>query len=256
VKEQWRKIAKAVNRTVIPHDVKYYQELQKKRYAWLLSDEQQGKAVRAEQAGHLGKGLQKLVEELLNHPLCQRLTQKPDIFVYKDFGSNLGTFGNIILVPFYEWPGEHDQPRLHKLRAALAHELGHMICADSEPTEQARHPHRDMNQSMERRADLIAAHLCGDGGEALAEWFAGKLKDEKEFQRCADRKTSWLDRVADRIVGGLDRRYPSLETRIQYLRKWADRFQKGQPLPDIDIPDRSHLLGVTLDASPSADLGR
>jgi hypothetical protein len=254
VKEHWRNIVKTFNRTVIPHGVKHYEELQEENYAWLLNDQQRGKAVPADRAGRLGKGLQEMLEELLNHPLCRRLTQKPVLFVHKDLGSRVGTFGNVILVPFYEWPADGDLLGLRGLRAALAHELGHIICRDSEPTEQAHHPHRYMNQRMERRADLIASHLCGDGGKALAERFAAKLKDEKMYQPYVNRNMSWLDRVTNGIVGCMDRRYPSLETRIRYLRNWADGFEKGQPLPDIDTPDLSLRHRASVGSKHSMDL--
>jgi len=235
-KTLWREIIRTLNRTVIQHDIKYYRALEQEKLAELKKDQERGMAVPAEKAGHPGRVLQKILDDLLNHPLCKQLTCKPELYVHHDFGSRIATFSNVIFVPFYEWPGEEHPHGLRMLRAALAHELGHMISRDSEPDQQARSPHNYMNQRMERRADLIAAHLCGDGGAALADSLAAKFETEKTFRSGMTGQTSWANRVTSGIVNGLDRRYPSLESRINYLRKWADRFQHGQALPDIIIP--------------------
>src|ERR1017187_8912440 len=241
MKENRGRVTNAISHTILPHDASEFRKLEQEMKAALLDDQRQGLAVPAEQAGHDGKVLQEILEEFLTHPLCKGQTCKPVLYLHHDFRSRFCSFGDGIIVPSYEVATD-DPSSLRRVRAVIAHELGHIISRDYDPTEKARDTHRYMNQRMERRADLIAAHLCGDGGEALADWLTINNRIEKTFSKALTNHSSWLDRVTNRIVNGLHRQYPPMEARIRYLRSWTEQLRQGEPLPDAkspNLPNRS-----------------
>ena len=153
--QKWRELVDAVNRTVIPHDVEFYQRQERKRHDRLLDDERKGLAVAAENAGEDGKILCGILEQLLQHPLCKNITQKPRLYIHHSLESQLATFSNIIIVPNYEIVDitSREKSKLDMLKSCIAHELAHIINGDAQPAQRVHNSHSSGSQLMERRAD-------------------------------------------------------------------------------------------------------
>lgn len=235
MKEHWTSLTKTIQRTLVPHDVAHYREIERQNYSDLAEDAKRGRAVLADNDGNDGTLVNVLLSGLMRHPLCRNIAA-PQIYLHRDPASQLTTFGNVIIVPSREMTGlRDDSHRMETVKAAIAHELGHIVSRDADPTVQSRRANNYRNQRMERRADLIAAYLCGDGGRALADWLSTKAKQEKPFEDFVAQRSSWLDRVTNRMAKALDRRYPPVEVRIRYLRDWADRHSRGESLPDLEL---------------------
>ena len=237
-----QELSAVLNRTVIPHDVEFYRRQEREMHARLLDQQRQGWAVKADDAGSDGKILGEILDQLLEHPLCQSIPHKPELYIHYDPASQFVSFSNAIIVPYYEISGmaEDNGRQSAGVKACIAHELGHIISRDCDPSQRARNPHVNMNQRMERRADLIAAHLCGDGGKSLADHFQSRLPLERLTKQILLEQSSWVDKFIGQVAVGLDRKYPKMEDRVKYLNGWAAKFQQDRKLPDVSSLENNY----------------
>jgi hypothetical protein len=223
--------SRAVSRS--NRDVSFYRQREAKLLAQLESEIKLSNARPAEHAGQSGQLIRSITDELLQHPLCRHLAKPPKLCVHISLEARMGTFADVIIVPGVEIGLAADDPKsMEILRAEIAHELGHLIAQDAVPERQVSQENNDLNAEIERRADLIAAHLCGDGGAALASW-AKRQKQESESMASIFGQ-SWCERVANQAATMITR-YPNWQERVNYLQLWAQDFQRGKPLPEPDL---------------------
>ncbi|MGE0367168.1 MAG: hypothetical protein AB7Q00_15675 [Phycisphaerales bacterium] len=198
-------------------------------YGELQADINAGVARPVSEDPVLGPLLAPVLEGLLRHPWCQAIREQPRVYVHSDPAANFVTFGNIIVMPSMTFCGASSASELASLcKGALAHELSHMLCDDS----RMMHDNPDMRDStdMERRADLIAAHLCGDGGASLADFLELGSKSQQMVGADASIETD-----PRRL------RYPEITERIEYLRDWSQQFRHGEKLPAPKFPFETRL---------------
>lgn len=228
---QWSDLCTRTVRRLTRHDAAYYAKLESDLYSILQQDIRRKVCSRASECGERGAQLSSILSDLMKHPLCKRLAFVPDLYFHRSPTATFSVFGNAIIVPTHELIREREG-----LRAALAHELGHLIANDYAPLQRARNPWLHLSQNMERRADLIAAHLCGDGGAALAKRFASDLRMIVELGPVLNQPQSWSERLVKKLDRCIDRRHPDLQSRVNYLNDWATRFLRGEPLPEPTLP--------------------
>lgn len=221
----------ADNVPLADRDVEFYRRRETKLLGQLQNDIRDGKAKPIESLDEVGTMLNAMVTELLHHPLCRSLSHPPRLFAHWSGEARMGTFADVILIPLMELrdvkAGKPDA--IAAMRASLAHEFGHLIARDATPEVQFLQERRDHNAEIERRADLIGAHLCGDGGAALASWAASER--DKEIQMAKVFGSAWAD-IVKRQEDNCVTRYPELSERARYLQRWANEFADGVPLPE------------------------
>jgi len=229
MRETWGKARNLLERAVMPHGAEYHRDRRARFETELEKGLKNGTVSPAHEDSPQGIRLQEMLDGLLRHPLCAGLNAKPALYVVHDPTAQFGVSRNAIVVPGSALPANVGDDRLFQMmRAVIAHELAHIICQDDDPARCARRPYQRMSQSTERRADLIAAHLCGDGGASLADYLAVL----QPIDDCLALNATWRERVAARLTQAIDRRHPPSQERIRYLRKWVDLASGGQSLPD------------------------
>lgn len=208
-------------------------DAEKRAYAWLREEVASGLACPAAERKPSGSMLEGMLDELLAHPLAKSLRRRPLIYIHRDPEAFFMTFHEVIIAPAIELEtSKLDLPHVRRMfKGVLAHELGHVLNADFRRA--VENPAIGKTTHMERNADLLAAHLCQDGGRAMEERIAYRLRDRQAIP-----KTPHGKQIEERLreqERAFEGRYPSLEERIQYLRAWQQDFERGIPLPEPEV---------------------
>jgi hypothetical protein len=209
--------------------------------AWLERAIAKREALEPSKVGSFGATLEAMLSGLLEHPLASTLKRKPRMYFYSGLDAAFATFDDVIIVPHMKMDlGPWHIPTFHgSVRGALAHELGHVINGDFHRI--ARNPQLGMTHEMELNADLLAAHLCGDGGHGLADSLEQRLLEEE----CVARTPFGKELAMRRHEHPHFARYPALEDRIARLRQWTQGLAEGEALPG---PSLSQSLEEPCDA--------
>jgi len=203
-------------------------------YAWLRKSVASGSAVRAIKRPPTGPILENIMDELLHHPFAASLPRRPLLYFHHDPLSQFVTFDDVIMVPTIQAETARlDLPHIRsRFKGALAHELGHILNRDSKRI--AQHPELSHSMAIERNADLLAAHMCGDGGLGLAD----DLESLKEGQKALAATELGIKIAADASTRDWAAKHPPLEDRIRCLRDWHRDFTLGRSLPQPELQSR------------------